>query len=145
MEFKLCYKPYDCKMSLGAMKAFKEATGRDLWGTLIEFILVYHDGKGLSVFDLCRRLYQTVDFETGSQAFYCMAKECNKNLSLDEIQDGMFHVGWRPSERPDDMSEPWPIILVQLAMDVDQYFTELASEKKPLADSSVSEGESATH
>lgn len=130
MEFKLAYKSYEYKMSLAAMKRFKEATGRDLWSILSQYVVEYSNHKESPLLRLCGALGEFCDFETASYIFYCLAKECNSRLTIEEIQDAMFHVGWRPSERPDDMSEPYPLVLVLIASDIDQYFSELVVKKK---------------
>ena len=123
-------------MSLGAMRRFKEATGKGLWSFLQGHINNYIKVSGGSVFDVCHKLHELSDFDDAAQAFYCMAKECNSHLTLDEIEDAMFHVGWRPSERDDDMSDPYCIVLYQLALDVDASFEEIVSKKKSEVDSS---------
>lgn len=112
------------------MKRFKDATGRDLWALLSQYVVKYSELKDASLLSLCGELGDFCDFETASYIFYSLAKECNSRLTIDEIQDAMFHVGWRPSERPDDMSEPYPLVLVLIASDVDQYFSELVVKKK---------------
>ena len=109
MIVNLCYKQYDAKMSLEAMKNFKAATGKDLWFTLLSFIESYVSLEGQGPLPKCTKLYGIVDFETGAQAFHCMIKSQQKEIPLAEIEDAMFRVGWLPTDREGELSEPWPL------------------------------------
>lgn len=121
-------------MSLGAIKKFKEATGLDLWLTLLSFIEAYNSNKELSIINRMRLLYEVCDFEIASYLFHCLIVD--DGISLDEIQDGMFRVGWLPTDRDGDMSEPWPLVMVFMAYEIDKQFNELPEEAKKKADTS---------
>ena len=127
---KLCYKEYPCKMSLGAMKQFKQATGKDLWCTLLQFMECYALSEGEATLLRMRKLYEVIDFETAAQLFHALIRAENKSIPLDEIEDAMFKVGWLPTERPGDMSEPWPFVLVPLAHEINKQFETDAKELK---------------
>lgn len=134
MQFKLCYKSYDCKPSLGAMKAFKDATGLDMWSTLVRYMGTFTSSvaEGLPIEVALERLAGILDFVNSAQLFYCIAKQSNSVLTIDEIEDAMFHVGILKSERDSDMSEPYPFVMYKLALDVNEYHMQLAKEtKKP--------------
>lgn len=133
---KLCYKEYDYKMSLGAIKSFKESTGMDLWCTLISFIECYLDTQKDPLVSRMRALYSIVDFEVASIAFHSLIKsgEKSKNTPLAEIQDAMFRVGWTPSDREDDMSEPWPFVMVNAAFEIDSEFKSLGKKKAGISE-----------
>lgn len=126
---KLCYKEYPYKMSLGAMKEFKKATGKDLWHTLLSMIEVYIATEESPLITRLRALYETLDFETAAYAFHCLIKQENKSIPLSEIEDSMFRVGWMPTDRDGDASEPWPFVMVKLAYDIDSHFSELGKKK----------------
>ena len=118
---KLCYKEYQVKMSLGAMKQFKQATGKDLWCSLLLFLeAFYGHKKGDSTLSLCTSLYKVMDFETASHVFHSLINASGEKVSLDELEDAMFRVGWLPSTKDDDFGEPWPMIMVALASECDQ-------------------------
>ena len=132
--FKLCYKEYPSKMSLDAMKQFKQRTGKDLWCLLLTLIEVNIKTAELTTVERMRQLYESCDFEIASHAFHSL---CSKeSVSIDEIQDGMFRTGWRPTERPDDMSEPWALVLLMLAYEVDRGFDQVPEEDKKKVDTS---------
>lgn len=141
MIVNLCYKQYDAKMSLEAMKNFKAATGKDLWFTLLSFIESYIELDGQSALSKCTKLMGIVDFETAAQAFYCMIKTEKKEIPLEEIEDAMFRVGWLPTDRDGDLSEPWPLIMYKLACDTHEQF-EGKEAKKPTAAICPEQGES---
>ena len=127
---KLCYKEYPCKMSLGAMKQFKQSTGKDLWCTLLQFMECYGESVNDSVVVRMRKLYEIVDFETAANLFYALIRAEDKSVSLQEIEDGMFKVGWLPTERAGDLSEPWPLVLVPVAHEINKQFETDASAAK---------------
>jgi hypothetical protein len=132
--FKLCGKEYQSKMSLEAMKQFKQNTGKDLWCLLITMIEVFATTGEVSVLERMRLLYQACDFETASYAFHALCT--NNSVPLDEMQDGMFRVGWMPTEREGDITEPWPLILVMLAYDIDKQFNQIPETDKKKVDTS---------
>jgi hypothetical protein len=127
---RLCYKEYPYKMSLGAMKQFKQATGKDLWCTLLQFMECYAESADQSLVARMRKLYEVVDFETASHIFHSLIRAEDKSIPLIEIEDAMFKVGWLPTERDGDMSEPWPFVLVPLAHEINKQFEMDASEAK---------------
>ena len=118
-------------MSLGAMKQFKAATGKDLWCTLLQFMEVYAESGEQSIVVRMRKLYEIVDFETAAQLFYALIRAEDNSVPLQEIEDAMFKVGWLPTVRAGDMSEPWPLVLVPVAHDINKQFeTDANSVKK---------------
>ena len=127
---KLCYKEYPYKMSLGAMKQFKQSRGKDLWCTLLQFMECYSESKEESILSRMRKLYEVVDFETASHVFYSLIRAENKEVPLVEIEDAMFKVGWLPTDREGDMSEPWPYVLAAVAFEINKQFEVDASEAK---------------
>lgn len=130
MALKLCYKEYPYKMSLAAMKQFKQATGQDLWCTLLKFMECYALTKDDVLITRMRKLYETVDFDTAAQLFYSLVKAESKEIPIEEIEDAMFKVGWLPTDRPTDLSEPWPLMLVVIAHEINKEFEQEISEIK---------------
>jgi len=134
MQFKLCYKSYGWKMSLDAMKQFKSKTGKDLWFTLVSFLEAYIENEGKPVLTLMKSLYNCVDFETASQILHVLAQQEDKSIELEQIQDAMYRVGWRPVE--DENSEfiqPYPIVLFDIAKQIDKQFKEALGDVKKKA------------
>ena len=129
MQIKLCYKEYQAKMSLGAMKQFKDATGLDLWCTLMHFIEVYAETEKLTAVQRMRRLLEVCDFGTAAKLFHALIKAGGDSVGLDEIEDAMFRSGWLPNEVDNDLIEPWPLIMVVAAYAVDKSLRELAPKK----------------
>jgi len=133
MHFKLCYKKYEYKPSLKAIKEFKEATGLDMWGTLSKYMDAYLQchRENISVTDMLYELSKVIDFVDAAQLFYCLAKQ-SASVTIDEIEDAMFHAGILPTQADGDMGEPYPIILYMLALDVNKYHETVRAEtKKP--------------
>jgi hypothetical protein len=68
-------------------------------------------------------------FEVVSKLFHCLITQEDKSLPLAEIQDGMFRVGWMPNDKDNELCEPWPLVVVDLATQVNEYYSELDKNK----------------
>jgi len=128
---KLCYKEYPFKISLAACKAFFDATGKDLQCILLMYLQACKDSMDIeNLVDRMTFYHKVCDFQTASYAIYCLAQTENKSIPLAEIQDGMFRVSFLPSDRSDELSEPWPLVMTDIATQVYDYFSENMPVKK---------------
>ncbi len=134
MIIELCYMQYPAKLSLGSMDYYEEATGRDLWRDLLKFLEAWQKLKGLTTIEVITGLHDVVSFKNASYIFHSVIREENSSVSLKEIQDGMFAVGWLPSEDDSTMAEPWPLVMYKVALDIHRQLSDFAKKKK-LADS----------
>ena len=127
---KLGYKNYPTKMSLGAMKQFNKETGLDLWAVLLEFIEVYNDTvqKKVPLVTQLRRLYQICNLFVGAELIHALVRAEDKSIDIAEIQDAMAMVGWRPSTEDDDMSQPWALVVVSLAFEIEAEFAKIGND-----------------
>lgn len=132
MHFKLCYKSYPFKMSLAAMREFKTNTGKDLWFTLLSYLECYVAHANEPTITLMAKLTACVDFDTASQALYSLVKAAEPGTELEQLQDGMFRVGWRPVEEEEsEFIQPYPLVLVDIATQIDgQFKREIPLKKK---------------
>ena len=131
MQIKLCYKSYPFKMSLQAMRDYKRATDKDLWFTLVSILEVYVANIDEPVLTLLKALYNEVDFEDASHAIHALIRAEDKSIELEQVQDAMFKVGWRPVESEDsEFRQPYPIVLVQMAKMVDLQLSQEIDVKK---------------
>lgn len=124
----LCYKDYPIKMSFEAMRRFKAATDKDLWLLLISFFESYIESADKPTLTRMRLLYELCDFETASQVFKAIID--NKEIPLEEIQNAMFLCGWTPSYEAGEGQEPWPLVMVVAALEIDKTFKEAKHAKK---------------
>lgn len=130
---KLCYKEYPFKISLAACKAFFDRTGKDLQCVLLMYLEACKDSVEMDLVSRMAFFHKVCDFETASYAMYCLIQTENKSIPLAEIQDGMYRVSWLPSERSDVLSEPWPLVMVDIATQVNEYFsTNMPVKKKDI-------------
>tara|TARA_R110002020_G_scaffold453005_1_gene667651 strand:+ start:2071 stop:2478 length:408 start_codon:yes stop_codon:yes gene_type:complete len=127
---KLCYKEYPFKISLASCKSFFDATGEDLQSVLLSYLDICQSTQGESLIGRMSEFHKVCKFETASHAIHSLVKAENKNIPLEEIQDAMFRVSWLPSERDDDLSEPWPLVMVTIANQVNDYFAKNMPVKK---------------
>lgn len=117
-------------MSLSAMKQFKSATGDDLWFTLIKVFETYLKHSDKPMLTLLRELYTCIDFEKASHVFHALIQAEDKSVELEQIQDAMFRVGWRPVDEEDSAKrQPYPLVLVQAAHLIDEQLTEVIKKK----------------
>lgn len=129
MEFKLAYKAYPFSMSLAACKRFTDATGLDLHDVLMDYIHAYTavsketDLKKVSVMS---KLHSRA---IACHVFHAISEKEN-SIKLEEFEDATYLTSWFRSEVVDGMSEPWPIVLVGVAMDVNNYINENLHVKK---------------
>jgi len=119
-------------MTLGAMKQFKAATGKDLWHTLVAFLDDWMKSAKESDLTRCRGVYNTVDFATAAELIHALVKAENKSIPIAEIEDAMFRVGWLPINLDDDGVSPYPLILVSIAHQVNAQFSEGVDNEKKL-------------
>ena len=133
MRIKLFYKDYDCKLSLAAIKMFKESTGKDLLGTLTAIMECFITSKqsGESIMQRIVGVSNVINQIDAAQLFYCLAKQSNKAITIAEIEDAVFHAGVMPSVDDNDDREPYQVVMYKLAMDANDYHNSLASGKKP--------------
>ncbi|MCP4493122.1 MAG: hypothetical protein GY820_38360 [Gammaproteobacteria bacterium] len=130
MEIKLCYKTYPFKMSLAACKAFYDATGDDLQYTLLKYIEACRDTVELDLLARMSAFMNVCKFEVAAHALHALIRTEDKSIPLNEVRDGMFRVSWLPSERTDDLSEPWPLVMLDIANQVNEYFEKNVNVKK---------------
>ena len=136
MLIKLCYKEYPFKISQSACKRFFDQTGLDLQTVFMKYISACVDNAGLDVTKRLIHFSELYSRDVACKAMHCMIKEEDKSIPLAEIEDGTFRVSWVESKRDDDISEPWPLVMLDVALQINTYFTENLNIKK----SDTSEG-----
>jgi hypothetical protein len=129
MDFKLAYKSYSFGISLASCKRFTDATGLDLHPVLMEYIHKFTELKEASILDRLTQLSKLYSREVACHLFMSITDK-DSNATLDEFQDATFRVSWIQSKRDDDLSEPWPLVIVALAMEVNKYINDNIHVKK---------------
>ena len=119
---KLAHIDYKYKVSIGAIKQFFDKTGLDLDGTLYEYLLAYREipegSDDIKVTALMKRVCPTVH---AAELFHAIFQAENSCVSLAEVQDGMAMVSGRHNPKATGYSHPWPLVLVKLAYEADEY------------------------
>ncbi|PHS21821.1 MAG: hypothetical protein COA84_14930 [Robiginitomaculum sp.] len=129
MEFKLGYEVYPFGMSLAVCKRFTDATGLDLHPVLMDYINTFTELKDASILDRLTQLSKLYPREVGCHLFASIT-DTESRVPLEEFQDATFRVSWVQSSRDDDLSEPWPLVIVGLAMQVNKYINDNLHVKK---------------
>ena len=133
MDIKLCYKSYPFKISLASCKAFYDDTGEDLQYILLKYIEACRDTMELDLLARMSAFLSVCKFEVAAKAIYALARAESDSVTLEEIRDGMYRVSWLPSDRTDELSEPWPLVMIDIANQVNEYFsTSMKVKKKDL-------------
>ena len=127
---KLCYKEYDFKLSLKAIKGFKKDTREDLMFTLSRVLECWSNNSDLSVRARINELYLCCDFELAAYAFYHLIRGSDSSIPLSEIEDAMFRVGITPNKVDDELCQPWTLVLVGVAESVESEYSEGVPQKK---------------
>ena len=128
---KLCYKSYEWKASNGACKSFKDQTGKDLLGLFSKYIVAsINMREDTSIFERTEILRDIASREDACKALYCLINAAQDGISLTEIEDATARVGWTVSDRPDDLSEPWPVEMLNIAMKINSYMCDNMPKKK---------------
>ncbi len=130
MIIKLCYKEYPFKISQKACKKFFDQTGLDLQTVFMKYISACVDNKELDVTKRLINFSELYTRDVACKALHCMIQEEDKSIPLAEIEDATFRVSWIESKRDDDLSEPWPLVMLTTALQINAYFTENLNIKK---------------
>jgi len=126
---KLCYKEYPYKLTLAARKAIHEQTGKNLTYTLMRYLEACRDTIDMQAIERLRHFFGLESFEVISKLFHCLIKQENKSIPIAEIQDAMYRVSWMPTDDDGDMCEPWPLVVVDLSTQVNEYYAQLDKKK----------------
>lgn len=126
---KLCFKEYPYKLNLAACKEFYEQTGKDLTYVLMRYLEACMGTAGMNSVERLRHFLGLEPAEDISKLFHCLIKQENKSIPLAEIQDAMFRVSWMPTDEDTDLCEPWPLVVVDLATQVNEYYSQLDKKK----------------
>ena len=127
---KLCYKQYPWKITGGSIRKFKEATGKDLMGFFSSYIVADIKKGDVSVFEYTEILRNVHSIEDATKALHCIITAAQDGIPLIEIEDAAERVGWTISDRPDDLSEPWPVEMLRVAHEINLYLNENIPLKK---------------
>lgn len=125
---KLFYIAYDYKMSLGAMRDYTAATNRCLWRDLLAVVEAWENSSAAISSDNAMQIAShrigaicdAVPFNDAAHLFKALIDAAGSRVSIDDIDDGMFRSGLIPSDRPDNCGEPWPLVLVKVAQDINK-------------------------
>ncbi len=129
MKFKLAYKEYPFSISLASCKRFTDASGLDLHPVMMDYIHKFTELKDASILDRLTQLSKLYSRDVACHLFMSITDK-EKDIPLEEFQDATFRVSWIQSSRDDDLSEPWPLVIVALAMQVNKYINENLHVKK---------------
>ena len=133
MKTMLWYKEYDYSITLGACRDFNQDTGLCLQVVLMRFLdeyTRYWASDSPSVNGLLVHLGSLYNQRDINKLFYYLFKECNSQIQFAEIEDATFRTGWSGNEDLKHISAPWQLVLVKMATDISDYYSEHIQTKK---------------
>lgn len=127
----LYYKTYDLKMTFGAMKSYKEYTGRCMWSDVVGMLATFGEAVelGVSRASALTKASKFLSFSDAAYMIWCMHREVKRGTEFEEIQDAMMRSGMLNDEH-----EPWPKALFFACNSIQSELDQVA-EKKPEQDS----------
>ncbi len=126
----LCYKKYEWKTSEGAHKSFSDKTGLDLFtvfGDYINASFTMQDENLIQRMQTYSKLYTR---DIANHALYAITSSVNPDVKMEEIEDATYRVGWQLINKPDDLSDPWPIVMYHTALKINEYMNNNLPKKK---------------
>lgn len=120
-EINLCYKAYSWKLSNFAYKAFENDTGLDLGVVFDSYLLKSIEIQGQPLLSRHHELAKLYTRGIASRALHAIISTANDGIKLAEIEDATFLVGGVLTERPDDLSESWPLVMLDAAHKIFEY------------------------
>jgi len=122
---KLCYKKYEWELTNSSSKYFFDKTGLNLHVVLAEYITTNIKDASSGEQSLLSKLValgSIYSIDVVNHALYSVIKDCNDSIPFEEIVDATHRVSWQQSDRDDDMSEPYTTVMLDLALDYNEYF-----------------------
>jgi len=127
---KLCYKEYEWKLTQGACKSFFDKTELDLYAVFGDYIDASLATQGQTLIGRMQTFSKLYSRDIANKAFHAIISAENPDVKLNEIEDATYRVSWQLSDRPDDLSEPWPIVMYQTALAINDYLNKNIPKKK---------------
>ena len=129
MEFKLAYKTYSYGISLASCKRFTDACGLSLHNVLMDYIGAFTELQGETELKRVSTLSKLYDRKVACDLFHSIT---DKELSIpvEEFDDATYRTAWVQEAPVDGFSEPYPLVICGIAMDVHKYITDNIHVKK---------------
>jgi hypothetical protein len=126
----LCYKRYEWKLSQGACKSFSDKTGLDLYTVFGDYVDASFGLVGKNLIQVMQTYAKLYPQKIANQALHAIISSANPDVKLNEIEDATYRVSWQLSDRPDDLSEPWPVVMYHTALSINDYLNKNLPKKK---------------
>ena len=126
----LCYKKYEWKADNGAHKSFTDKTGLDLYTVFGDYINASFGMEGINLMQRMQSFAKLYTRDIANHALHAVIHSVNPDVKLIEIEDATIRVGWQLTDRPDDLSEAWPIVMYHTALKINDYQAANLPKKK---------------
>jgi len=137
---KLCYKEYPFKISLNACKVFHDQTKLDLQTVFMKYIAHCHKTTEMELTERLVSFSELYTRDIASKALHVIINEAGDGVPLAEIEDATFRVSWIANIKDDDVSEPWPMVMLDTALQINSYFASNIQAKKTDTSADITPG-----
>jgi len=137
---KLCYKEYPFKVSLAACKVFHDKTGLDLQTVFMKYIAHCHKTSSMELTERLVSFSELYTRDIACKALHAVIDAATDGVPLAEIEDATFRVSWIANVKDDDISEPWPMVMLNTALEINTYFASNIQTKKPATSADITTG-----
>ena len=127
---KLCYKEYPFKISLKACKVFYDQTGLDLQTVFMKYIAHCAKTNEMGLAERLVSFSELYSRNIASKALYAVISQETSDIPMSEIEDATYRVGWFENTKDDELSEPWPMVMLSTALQINDYFSSNTNAKK---------------
>ena len=127
---KLCYKEYEWKSTQGASKSFFDKTGIDLHTVFGDYLQASIDAQDLNLISKMQAYRKLYTRDIATLALHSIIHAANDHIKINEISDATYRVDWILSGNPDDLSEPWPFVMLSTAFSINEYMNKNMPKKK---------------
>tara|TARA_R110002012_G_scaffold310962_1_gene519670 strand:+ start:416 stop:817 length:402 start_codon:yes stop_codon:yes gene_type:complete len=133
MHFWLCNVEYRGKLTPDAIRVFRDRTGSCLIGKTREVRIEFAKccASKATNEEVSFRLSKVMGFIDIAYLIHALVIQESKRVTIEEIQDGMIHVGDLPVlDVNQDKAQGYIHLLIELSNLIDKEFDSLRSEKK---------------
>tara|TARA_R110001632_G_scaffold76656_1_gene173888 strand:+ start:111 stop:512 length:402 start_codon:yes stop_codon:yes gene_type:complete len=126
----LCYKKYEWKADNRAHKSFTDKTGLDLYTVFGDYLKASFRMKDLNVIEEVQEFAHLHPRNIANHALHAIISSVNPDVEMMEIEDATIRVGWQLTNKPDDLSDAWPVVMYHTSIKINDYMNKNIPKKK---------------
>jgi len=117
LDIQLYEKVYKMKIDMGVIAEFQSETGKDFLHVAVTAMNAYNASLGMEPFGRAAELTKAVSMSDAAWLFYLAAKNVDKLVTFEEIQENILNEGpIMIAETDDKIRQSYPLLFVNLCM-----------------------------